>query len=82
MLDTMSAHELTHGLQDQHFDLQKYMPSGDKLDDDHQAARRFVAEGAEGSFESFEVFNPGHSCPCLMIGREAPPPERVPFKIL
>ncbi|HEY6033146.1 MAG TPA: hypothetical protein VIV58_02775 [Kofleriaceae bacterium] len=52
MLDTMSAHELTHGLQDQHFDLQKYMPSGDKLDDDHQAARRFVAEG-DGTFTMF-----------------------------
>ena len=46
MLDTISAHELTHGLQDQHFDLQKFMPDNDKkLDDDHQAARRFVAEG-------------------------------------
>jgi hypothetical protein len=49
MLDTMSAHELTHGLQDQHFDLQRYMPDdgadANKLDDDHQAARRFVAEG-------------------------------------
>jgi len=52
MLDTMSAHELTHGLQDQHFDLQKYMPTGDKLDDDHQAARRFVAEG-DATFTMF-----------------------------
>ena len=26
MLDTMSAHELTHALQDQHFDLAKYLP--------------------------------------------------------
>jgi hypothetical protein len=52
MLDTMSAHELTHGLQDQHFDLQKFMPSGDKLDDDHQAARRFVAEG-DATFTMF-----------------------------
>ena len=25
ILDTMSAHELTHGLQDQHFDLQKFL---------------------------------------------------------
>jgi len=56
MLDTMSAHELTHGLQDQHFDLQKYMPSGaasqKALDDDHQAARRFVAEG-DATFTMF-----------------------------
>jgi hypothetical protein len=52
MLDTMSAHELTHGLQDQHFDLQKFMPEGDKLDDDHQAVRRFVAEG-DATFTMF-----------------------------
>lgn len=56
MLDTMSAHELTHGLQDQHFDLQKFMPSDDAsqkaLDDDHQAARRFVVEG-DATFTMF-----------------------------
>lgn len=52
MLDTMSAHELTHGLQDQHFDLQKFMPSGNTLDDDHQVARRFVAEG-DATFTMF-----------------------------
>ena len=52
MLDTISAHELTHGLQDQHFDLQKFMPSGDKLDDDHQAVRRFLAEG-DATFTMF-----------------------------
>jgi hypothetical protein len=46
MLDTMSAHELTHGLQDQHFDLTKYLePKGQKLDDDQANARRFVVEG-------------------------------------
>jgi hypothetical protein len=43
MLDTMSAHELTHGLQDQHFDLTKLLD--DKLDDDQQTARKFVVEG-------------------------------------
>jgi hypothetical protein len=53
MLDTISAHELTHGLQDQHFDLQKFMPEDDKsLDDDHQSARRFVAEG-DATFTMF-----------------------------
>ena len=53
MLDTISAHELTHGLQDQHFDLQKFMPETDKtLDDDHQSARRFVAEG-DATFTMF-----------------------------
>jgi len=45
MLDTMSAHELTHALQDQHFDLAHYLPADGKLDDDAAAARRFVAEG-------------------------------------
>jgi len=46
MLDTMSAHELTHGLQDQHFDLTKYLePHGKPLDDDQANARRFVVEG-------------------------------------
>ena len=46
MLDTMSAHELTHGLQDQHFDLTKYLePNGKPLDDDQSNARRFVVEG-------------------------------------
>ncbi|HUS30820.1 MAG TPA: hypothetical protein VMZ53_20055 [Kofleriaceae bacterium] len=43
LLDTMSAHELTHALQDQHFDLAKYLPSG--LDDDQTNARHFVVEG-------------------------------------
>jgi hypothetical protein len=53
MLDTISAHELTHGLQDQHFNLQKFMPENDKsLDDDHQSARRFVAEG-DATFTMF-----------------------------
>ncbi|HEX8111824.1 MAG TPA: hypothetical protein VF516_29030, partial [Kofleriaceae bacterium] len=45
MLDTMSAHELTHALQDQHFDLERYLPADSKLDDDAATARRFVAEG-------------------------------------
>ena len=44
MLDTMSAHELTHALQDQHFDLTRYLPN-DGIDDDAATARRFVAEG-------------------------------------
>jgi hypothetical protein len=53
MLDTMSAHELTHGLQDQHFDLDKYLPDeGDALDDDAATARRFVVEG-DATFTMF-----------------------------
>jgi hypothetical protein len=45
MLDTISAHELTHALQDQHFDLAKFLPSDGSLDEDAATARRFVAEG-------------------------------------
>ena len=45
MLDTISAHELTHALQDQHFDLTKFLPGDGSLDDDALTARRFVAEG-------------------------------------
>jgi len=52
ILDTISAHELTHGLQDQHFDLDRFMPGGDALDADQQAARRFVAEG-DATFTMF-----------------------------
>lgn len=45
LLDTISAHELTHALQDQHFDLAKYLPPEGGLDDDAAMARRFVVEG-------------------------------------
>jgi len=45
MLDTMSAHELTHGLQDQRFDLQAFMSPKPPLDDDGAFARQFVVEG-------------------------------------
>lgn len=45
LLDTMSAHELTHALQDQHFDLTKYLPGDASIDDDAAIARRFVGEG-------------------------------------
>jgi hypothetical protein len=43
MFDTISAHELTHALQDKHFDLVKYMPVA--LDEDAGYARKFVVEG-------------------------------------
>jgi hypothetical protein len=56
MLDAASAHELTHGLQDQHFDLKKYMAEdahgASTLDDDAQVARRFVVEG-DATFTMF-----------------------------
>ena len=45
MLDTISAHELTHALQDQHFNLTKFLPTDGSLDEDAATARRFVAEG-------------------------------------
>jgi hypothetical protein len=50
MADVINAHELTHGLQDQHFDLQRYLGEGEgtaKLDlnSDEVTARRFVVEG-------------------------------------
>jgi hypothetical protein len=45
LLDTISAHELTHALQDQHFNLAKLLPTDGTLDDDAASARRFVAEG-------------------------------------
>jgi hypothetical protein len=52
LLDTMSAHELTHGLQDQRFDLTKYMAVKPPLDDDAQLARQFVVEG-DATFAMF-----------------------------
>ena len=52
LLDAFSVHELTHGLQDQHFDLQKFLPDGDAIDADHVSAHRFVAEG-DATFTMF-----------------------------
>jgi hypothetical protein len=49
------AHELTHALQDQHFDLETYNGERTKvldLDDDEELARRFVVEG-EATFLMF-----------------------------
>jgi len=43
MFDTISAHELTHALQDHNFNLINFMPP--TLDDDAGIARRFVVEG-------------------------------------
>lgn len=67
MLDTMSAHELTHALQDQHFDLAKYLPSDSGLDDDAATARRFVVEG-DATFVMLLYAMHG------MLGDEIPPP--------
>jgi hypothetical protein len=48
LLDTMSAHELTHALQDQHFDLTAYLGGRGNtqgLSEDEIQARRFIVEG-------------------------------------
>jgi hypothetical protein len=52
MLDTMSAHELVHGLQDQRFDLQKFMAPKPPLSDDELVARQFLVEG-DATFTMF-----------------------------
>ena len=53
-LEIMTAHELTHGLQDQHFDLRAYYGEKPRMDlsEDQLNARRFVVEG-EASFVMF-----------------------------
>lgn len=53
-LEIMTAHELTHGLQDQHFDLRAYYGEEPKaeLTEDQLNARRFIVEG-EASFVMF-----------------------------
>ena len=48
MANTVYAHELYHGLQDQHFDLQAYIQDGQRdrsLSDDEILARQAVVEG-------------------------------------
>jgi hypothetical protein len=48
LLDTISAHELTHALQDQHFDLTAYIGGRGNtqgLSEDELQARRFIVEG-------------------------------------
>jgi hypothetical protein len=52
LLDTMSAHELVHGLQDQRFDLTKLMAPKPPLDDDSLYARQFIVEG-DATFTMF-----------------------------
>jgi hypothetical protein len=53
-LEIMTAHELTHGLQDQHFDLRKYYGERPRveLSEDAINARRFIVEG-EATFVMF-----------------------------
>ncbi|MGE0545835.1 MAG: hypothetical protein AB7O24_06080 [Kofleriaceae bacterium] len=48
--DMVSAHELTHALQDQHFDLEKYISND--LESDALIARSFVGEG-DATFTMF-----------------------------
>jgi hypothetical protein len=52
-LDMFTSHELTHALQDQHFDLEHYQGlDGHELDEDSANARAFVVEG-EATFTMF-----------------------------
>jgi hypothetical protein len=44
-LGVIYAHELYHGMQDQYFDLNAYLPTKTKLDGDHALARQAVVEG-------------------------------------
>ena len=44
-LGLIYAHELYHGMQDQYFDLQAYLPQDEKLDGDQLLARQAVVEG-------------------------------------
>lgn len=52
VLDTITSHELTHALQDQYFDLRKYLETQPALHSDAANARRFVVEG-EATFTMF-----------------------------
>lgn len=55
MLDTITSHELTHSLQSQYFDLNKYLePNGKKGPalSDEVNARKFIVEG-EATFAMF-----------------------------
>ncbi|HEY6040430.1 MAG TPA: hypothetical protein VIV58_39370 [Kofleriaceae bacterium] len=55
MLDMICAHELTHGLQDQNFDLTRYLTAN--VNSDALAARRFVVEGdATLSMAAYEIY--------------------------
>lgn len=59
VLDLVSAHELTHALQDQHFGLAHYMEGGDSSD--ARIARKFVIEGdAMLSSIAYTVFKKTH----------------------
>lgn len=70
LLDTISAHELTHGLQDQHFNLRTFLPEATTtpvLNEDERTARQFVVEGdatftmflfALGSMTNSTTFDP------------------------
>jgi hypothetical protein len=56
VLETISAHELTHALQDQHFGVAQYLRGAD--DSDAQVARKFVVEGdATLAQVAYEVYD-------------------------
>jgi hypothetical protein len=65
MLDTMTAHELTHALQDENFNLKKLMSPD--LDDDAGIARRFLVEG-DATFSMFAYLVAGSKGPDAVNG--------------
>ncbi len=73
-LDTIAVHELTHALQDQHFDLEAYYaPGGKPLHDDAANARRFVVEG-EATLTMMV-----HATERMTGGKSALAPELLPM---
>ncbi len=77
LLEAVLAHELCHGLQDQHFDLNRYLPSGvDTLNTDELLARQAVGEGDATYVETIWALNnrngrmPGRGLLQGLIGRQ------------
>ncbi len=77
VLDAVLAHELCHGLQDQHFDLNRYLPAQvDSLNSDEQLARQAVGEGEATYIETIWSLNnrngrmPGRGLLQSMIGSQ------------
>ena len=77
VLDAVLAHELCHGLQDQHFDLNRYLPAQvDSLNSDEQLARQAVGEGEATYIETIWALNnrngrmPGRGLLQSMIGSQ------------
>ena len=77
LLDAVLAHELCHGLQDQHFDLNRFLPSRtDTLNADELLARQSVGEGDATYVETIWALKnrngrtPGRGLLQSIIGRQ------------